>query len=121
MKKVEVFKDSKGGLFESEKDYILSEAKIKRKQILDTWERLTMAIESKPEYYFSFIKEIGNSIIDNNNTKEDLQKQFDKINELFIKEKEIKLGSYSDLGDTNIEQEPYLWGNDILPGHDVNR
>lgn len=120
MKKVKAFKNSNGELFENEKKYILSESKIQRSMILDNWERLTKMIKSNPENYLMFIKEIGDKIIDEKTTKEDLQKEFDNVNSIFNKEKEIKYKNYNGKLE-QVEQEPYLWGNDILDGHDVNR
>ena len=119
MKKVEVFKDSKGNLFEKEKDYILSEAEIQRKLILDNWDRIGDAIRNKPELYYLFIKQIGDKIIDGKLTKGDIQEDFDKTNNLFEKEKDIKFKGYASVGE-QVEYEPYIWGNDILDGYDVN-
>lgn len=115
MKKVEVFKDSKGNLFENERDYILSEAKLQRENILEQWKRIGESIKSKPENYFSFIKGIGDRIIDNKNTKEDLQRQFDNLNEIFKKEMQIKTHDYNRSG-KQVDYEPRLWGNDCLEG-----
>lgn len=120
MGKVEAYKNSKGELFENEKEYILSEAVIQRERILKEWDMITNAIKSKPEAYYLFIKNIGDRIIDKKNTKEDLQKQYDDVVEIFNKEKDIKLNNYKCSGDM-VEYEPYIWGNDILPGFDVNR
>lgn len=115
MKKVEVFKDSKGNLFESEKDYILSEAKIQRENIICTWKRIGEMIQSKPETYYAFIKQIGERVIDNKASKEDLQKQFDNVTELFKKETKIKTDTYKNSGD-QVDYEPRLWGNDCFEG-----
>ena len=115
MKKVEVFKDSNGNLFENERDYVLSEAKLQRENILEHWKRIGAAIKSKPENYFSFIKGIGDRIIDNKNTKEDLQMQFDNVNEIFKKEMQIKMDDYNRSGN-QVDHEPRLWGNDCFEG-----
>jgi hypothetical protein len=115
MKKVEVFKDGNGNLFENEKDYILSEAKIQREIILDTWNKMGDIIKNKPETYYQFIKNIGERIIDNKTTKDDLQKQFDNVNEIFKKEQKIKTNNYNRSGE-QVDYEPRLWGNDCFEG-----
>jgi hypothetical protein len=120
MKKVQAFKNSKGKLFENEKEYILSEAKIQRTLILENWERLTEIVESDPTLYYDLIKQIGFKIIDDKISKEDLQKQADNATEIFSKEGKIKVDNYKRSGE-NFDMEPYLWGNDILDGYDVNR
>lgn len=115
MKKVEVFKDSKNNLFENERDYILSEAKLQRERIFKEWEKISDAIKSKPESYYLFIKKIGDRIIDNNITKEDLQKEFDDVSEIFKKEEKIKTDDYNRSGPL-VDHEPRLWGNDCFEG-----
>jgi len=120
MKEVTAFKDSKGQLFESRDKYILSEASILRETIIENWKRLSQIIKSKPEAYYSFIKEIGEMVINQNITKEDLSKQFNDNVQLFREEEKIKAADYNRSG-LNIEYEPFLWGNDILSGYDVNR
>lgn len=115
MKKVEAFKDSKGNLFEDERDYILSETKLQRDRILEKWKMMSNAIMDKPESYFSFIVKIGNQIIDDGLTKEDLQKQFDDVNEIFKREKQIKADDYKGSGE-QVDHDPRLWGNDCFEG-----
>jgi len=115
MKKVEVFKDSNGNLFEDERNYVLSEAKIQRDSILEQWECIGDMIKDKPENYFLFIKRIADKIIDSKKTKEDLQKEFDNVNEIFKKEMQIKIDNYSDIGE-QVDYEPRIWGNDCFEG-----
>jgi predicted esterase YcpF (UPF0227 family) len=115
MKKVEVFKDSKGNLFENEREYILSEAKLQREAIIEQWKRIGEAIKIKPESYYLFIKKIGDSIIDSKKTKEDLQKQFDNVIEIFKEEMKIKTDDYNRSG-KQVDYEPRLWGNDCFDG-----
>jgi len=113
------FSNSKGESFENERDYVLSEVDIQRKMILSIWDKFTRIIKNNPEYYYEFIKEIGNEIIDKKSTKDDLQKQFDNVNDIFKKEMKIKTDDYNNSGE-GVEYEPYLWGNDMLDGHDIN-
>lgn len=120
MKKVEAFKNSKGQLFEKESDYIMSEASIQRDMILANWKRLTEKIIQKPELYYQFIKEIAIKIIDKKYGFEDIIKEFDEYVEIFEKERSLKVENFRRDGDT-VEHEPFMWGNDILPGFDVNR
>ena len=115
MKKVEVFKDSKGNLFENEREYILSEAKIQRQIIINNWQRFSDTIKNKPETYYQLIKGIGDRIIDTKTTKDDLQKQFDNVNEIFKKEMKIKTDDYNISG-KQVDYEPRLWGNDCFDG-----
>lgn len=104
MEKVEVFKDSKGNLFENERDCILSEAKLQREAIIEQWKIIGEAIKIKPESYYLFIKKIGDAIIDGKKTKEDLQKQFDNVSEIFKEELKIKTDDYNrNVKQVNIE------------------
>lgn len=120
MPKIEAFKTSTGELMENERDYILAEAKNQRKAILKQWGHFSDMINDKPEFYYQLIKYIGTKIIDDKTTKEELDEQLEKVVSIFNKEQEIKLTENSGEG-IEIEMEPYLWGNDILPGHDFKR
>src|SRR6056297_488724 len=120
MKKVEVFKDSKGNLFEHEKDYILSESKIKRELIEKQFNKLKEIIDSDPKYYYQFLKSIYIRAVEENLTLDEIEEKFEKEVEIFQKEKDIKTKDYNRSG-KNVDYEPYLWGNDVLPGYDVHR
>ena len=115
MKKVEVYKDSKGKLFENEKEYILSEAKIQRTMILEQWKMFTDAIQNKPENYYLFMKRIADSIIEGKTTKDSLEKEYADVMEIFKKEIKIKTDNYNNSGE-QVEYEPRLWGNDCFEG-----
>lgn len=120
MTKVTVFKDSKGNLFESKEKYTLSEASIQRESIIENWKRISQIIKNKPEAYYSFIKGIGDMVIDKKLTKADLEKQLNDVIKIFKEEEKIKVADYNRSG-PNIEYEPFIWGNDILDGYDVNK
>ena len=120
MKEVKAFKDSKGKLFESKREYVLSEAGIQRESIKENWKRISSIISSKPEAYYSFIKGIGDMVIDQKFTKSDLEEQLNRVTEIFREEERIKADDYNSSGDL-VDHEPFLWGNDILDGYDVNR
>jgi len=118
MSKVEVFKDSKGNLFENERDYVLSESAIKKERILKNWEMLTNVIESDPPFWYHFIYEIGKDVLDGGYTKERLQAEYEENRDLFKKEKKYGFTSHNDVefdGGAQ-EKEPFLWGNDTLDG-----
>lgn len=115
MNKAEVYKDSKGKLFENEKEYILNEAEIRRTMILKQWEIFTDVIQNKPENYYLFMKRIADSIIEGKTTKESLEKEYTEVMEIFKKEMKIKTDDYNNSGE-QVEYEPRLWGNDCFEG-----
>lgn len=74
-------------------------------------------------YYIIYNEEkimIASKVIDNGTTKEDLEVEFNNAQEIFEKEKKYRLDDYKGMGEIP-DYEPYVWGNDILPGFDEKR
>lgn len=123
MKKIEVYKTSDGQLFEDEKEYVYAEAVCIRATIKKQIARLTRSVEQDYINYYNFINVIGTTLINTNTDLEKLKDQYNKSIDIFMRESQFKNDDLLKGGilDDGVDYEPYIWGNDILCGFDVNR
>lgn len=123
MEKVEVYKTSAGDLYEDEKSYVYAEAAYLRKHIDKQLARLMRSISQDYMNYYNFINVIGETLINGKVDSEKLALQYEKSVSIFRREAEFMkedLLKEGDIGES-YDMEPYMWGNDILCGFDVNR